>query len=249
MGRYAVGLLLIIMGGLFLMQTLGLASGISFGSLVLVFVGLVIAGDGPRRRRFSLFSTGLGLWLAAIGLFNMLSRAGITTTTGGDILRVGWPLLLILLGLSMLLGRGMRVYVTAIRPRKSTQFSSFVGDLNLGTEPWVLDKDLQVQTFAGDLRLDLTTATIAPGVHRIEVTQFVGDTLVRVPDTVSVRARAEAFAGEVSIFGVERSDVGMVYLEREEIVPGADAELIIDARVRFGEVTIERVPISDFRVF
>ena len=38
-------------------------------------------------------------------------------------------------------------------------------------------------------------------------------------------------------------------LEREEIVPGADAELIIDVHVGVGDITIERVPTTQFRVF
>lgn len=251
MRRSMTGLLLIIIGALFLLQALGLAHGISFGAAALLLVGLSIAGSGLRRRRINLFNVGLGLWIAAMGLFNILSRAGVTTITGGDAARMGWPILLIALGVSMLLGRGPRIYV--IRdPRHNPVRSDthFVSDVKLGNEPWVLDGDLELNTFVGDLRLDLTTATISPGVHRIEVNKYVGDTLIRVPDTVSVRARAEAsVTGNLSIFGERRSGVGSVSLEREEIVPGADAELIIDVRVSVGDVTILREPVDGFRVF
>ena len=149
-----------------------------------------------------MFTLGLGLWIAAIGLFNILAQAGVTTITGGDVLRMGWPLLLIALGHFHAVRPGGRVYVstTALdRPVLRSGSTSPSGpapssfrDLKMGNEPWVLEEDLQLQTFVGDLRLDLTTAAISPGVHRIEVAKFVGDTKVRVPDNVSVRARAEA---------------------------------------------------------
>jgi len=248
--RFTTGLLLITIGGLLLLQTLGLASGISFGSVVLILVGLSIAGDGLRGRRRNVFSLGLGLWLAAMGLFGILSRAGLTTITGGDVARMGWPVLLIFLGLSMLMGRGLRVHVISSKKSSSTEFpTQIVGDLRYGAEPWALDDDLNLFTAVGDLRLDLTTAIVAPGTHRINVSQLVGEALVRVPDTVSVRATAQCNIGEVAIFGERRSGVGYVHLEREEIVPGSDSELIIDANLRIGSIRIERVPTADFRVF
>jgi len=246
-----MGLLLIVIGALFLLQMLGLAQAISLWAVILLLVGLSIAGSALRRRRPDLFSLCLGLWIAAMGLFDILSRAGLSLVTRGDVARMGWPVLLIALGLSMLLGRGLRVTVSRDSGRKSVQSGShFVADLNLGRESWVFDEDLYLSTFVGDLRLDLTTAVIAPGVHRIEVRKFVGDTYIQVPDTVSVRARAEStITGDFNILGVHRAGFGLVSLEREEIVPGADAELIIDIHAGVGDVTIERVPTSDFRVF
>ncbi|MFS8640817.1 MAG: hypothetical protein LOD90_08425, partial [Symbiobacteriaceae bacterium] len=49
MRRSMTGLLLIIIGALFLLQALGLAHGISFGAAALLLVGLSIAGSGLRR--------------------------------------------------------------------------------------------------------------------------------------------------------------------------------------------------------
>ena len=251
MRRSMTGLLLIVIGALFLLQIVGLAQAISLWAVILLLVGLSIAGSALRRRRPDLFSLCLGLWIAAMGLFDILSQAGLSLVTRGDVARMGWPVLLIALGLSMLLGRGVRVTVSRDSGRKSVQSGShFVSDLNLGRESWVFDKDLYLSSFVGDLRLDLTTAVIAPGVHRIEVRKFVGDTHIQVPDTVSVRARAEAtITGDLNILGEHRAGLGLVSLEREEIVPGADAELIIDIHAGVGDVTIERVPTSDFRVF
>lgn len=261
MRRNTIGLLLVIVGALYLLQTMGWIRGISFGAAALLLIGLSIAGSGLRRSRPRVFTLGVGLWIAAIGLFNILAQAGVTTITGGDVLRMGWPLVLIALGISMLFGRGVGVYVFTT-PRSSGQSSRsgsykpvrsgthFVSDLKMGNEPWVLEEDLHLQTFVGDLRLDLTTAAISPGVHRIEIAKFVGDTKVRVPDNVSVRARAEAtITGSLDVLGEERDGVGAVSLEREEIVPGADAELIIDVHVGVGDITIERVPTTQFRVF
>lgn len=250
--QYAGGLLLIGLGVLFLLQTLGVTTGLSFWSVAGVLIGLAIAGDGLSRHRPDLFTVALGLWIAAMGAFSILSRSGVTTVTGGDVARHGWPVLIVALGLSMLVGQGAsgppgpKGHKGAYKKRVTAQM---VGDLRYGREPWSLEDDIKLQTFVGDLKLDLTTAVIAPGPHRIEVSQVVGDAVVKVPDTVSVRARAESNIGEVRVLGESRSGVGYVHLEREEIVPGAHAEIIIDASVRVGSIRIEQVPASDFEVF
>lgn len=246
MRQYGWGLLLVGLGTLFLLQSLGVATGFSFWSVVAVLGGLTIAGDGLSRRRPDLFNLALGLWLAAIGAFSILSRSGVTTVTGGDIAGKGWPLLLVALGLSMLVGRGVKVHTGSTRRRME---SHMVGDLSYGRDPWSLEGDITLHTFVGDLKIDLTTAVIAPGTHRIEVSQGIGDTVVKVPDTVTVRARAGANIGTVEVLGEERGGVGFIHLEREAYVPGSHADLIIDASVRIGSVTIERVPTSDFEVF
>jgi len=248
-GRYFAGLLLIALGVVFLLETMGFAPIRSSGSVVLILVGLLIAGRGIVGRRPNLFKIGLGLWIGAIGLFSILSRAGVTTLTGGDVARRGWPLLLICMGLSLLLDRRLRMIAIFAGGRRSAETPTrIVGDVTQGDEPWTLDEDLTLYTAVGDLRLDLSTATITPGRHRVEVEQVVGDTLVYVPDTVSVCASGETTIGEVAIFGDHRSGVGHVYLKKEEVVPGSDVELIIEARLRIGDIRIERVPGAGFRV-
>ena len=94
-----------------------------------------------------------------------------------------------------------------------------VGDLSYGRDPWSLEGDITLHTFVGDLKIDLTTAVIAPGTHRIEVSQGIGDTVVKVPDTVTVRARAGANIGTVEVLGEERGGVGFIHLEREASCP------------------------------
>lgn len=251
MKRTFWGFLLIALGALFLLQTTGVIVGqVSFWSVLFTFTGASLIYEGlVGRRAPKWFELGLGLWLLAKGLSHILAGFGLVSTElSGIISAAGWPIVLIGLGLAILFRRGVKVdFVVIDRRRKSHPETHVIGDLRYGREPWVLDQDLNLETAVGDLRLDLTTAQITPGVHHIQLNQFVGETVVKVPDNVSVRASAEANVGEVHLLGDHRSGIGL-HLEREFTLPDAEVELVIDARLRVGTVRIIQVATPTFRV-
>lgn len=255
MRRYFWGLVLIALGVTALLQGTGAYNfGLSFWPVVLTLVGLSITVESfTGRRGPSWFGLALGLWIGAIGLFDILHEAGVTPTiSGGEIVSAGWPILLIAVGISIASGRGIRVMVAGRSrqdwsdSRQTRSRHQVIGDLRYGREHWVLDKDLDLTNAVGDLKVDLTTAEITPGVHRIKVTQFVGETVIKVPDHVTVRATAEANVGELDVLGDCRDGAGL-YIQREVLVPDSDAELVIDARLRVGALRIIRLPASNPR--
>lgn len=254
MKRTFWGIILVALGVAALLQGTGAYYlGLAFWPVVLTLVGLSIAFEsfvsrhGPRW-----FGLALGLWLGAMGAFEILNNAGITPEIdGGRIASAGWPILLIAIGLSVIFGKGMMIRFNGGGHRRREWNPEFrhqvVGDLRYGRSPWVLDKDLDLSNSVGDLKLDLTTADITPGTHHITVSQFVGETVIKVPDNVTVRCTAEANVGELDILGDHRSGAGL-YIKREIEVPDSPVELIIDAHQRVGALKVIRVPAPPVRV-
>lgn len=248
MKRYFWGAVFILLGVLSLLQGVGFQNyGLRGWPVFMTLVGAAIVLESLTKRRGpQWFGLALGLWLGAYGLFDILYEAGLTGIQGGDILRHGWPILLIAMGFSIFFGRGIQVIVAPelkVRKNRHQGHQHVVADLYYGRENWVLEQDLTVNNGVGDLKLDLTTAEITPGTHRITVVQFAGETVIRVPDDVTVRVTAEANAGELEIFGEQQTGVSL-RVEREVVVADSLVELIIDATQRVGSLKVKRVPVK-----
>ncbi|WP_152394740.1 cell wall-active antibiotics response protein LiaF [Paenibacillus guangzhouensis] len=78
--------------------------------------------------------------------------------------------------------------------------SGFIGDLHMGSEFWEL-KPMNISHFIGDTVLDLTKAHIPYGETRINVSSFIGDVKVYVPNDieVGVAVSCSAFHGDVKL--------------------------------------------------
>jgi len=107
--KHFSGLTLITLGALALLQSLGTYYfGLTFWPAVLVWLGLeMVWGSlfdhwhGPQ-----LFGAALGFFVAGLGLIKILQNAGMDIAmTYGDMLRMGWPVLLVGLGLSLMFRR------------------------------------------------------------------------------------------------------------------------------------------------
>jgi len=98
----------------------------------------------------------------------------------------------------------------------------------------------QYRLGVGELQVALRDLELPAGETRIEARLGFGELHVRVPADVPVSATGKASWGEVSVLGLDGDgrDISQAVVD-----PGfADAEkrLVIDARVRGGELTIER---------
>lgn len=242
MNRYTWGVILIGLGTLALLQSLGFAYfGLTFWPVAITLFGGYILWSSFRRT--SWFGLALGLWLGAIGLMDILRKAGVTTLSGGDVAMKGWPLLIIAWGIATLLGsRGKR----HAEPRVTISFDDDdaplgVGDVHYGAAPWRLEQDLNLSRSVGDVNLDLSVAEVTPGGHRIVVQGGVGDTFIRVPDDISLNIVAECGIGEVEVLGDRRGGIGPS-LRRRVVVPESDLEVTLEVKVGIGEVRVIQVP-------
>ena len=239
MNRYGWGFLLIVLGLAGFAQVAGIFNfGLSFWPLVLTVLGGWLVWHCIERR-CSYFMAGLGLWVGSIGLFEILSNAGVTYITGAQVARLGWPLLLVGIGLSFLFGR--RAHCCWPGWHRGKDWYG-IGDRHHGRDRWTLEGDLDLSHGIGDVVLDLTSADITEGVHRISVGAAIGDVLVRVPDDVNAQVNASVSIGELQVFDEHRSGIGGLALRKQVVVQDSKVDLRIEARLSIGDLTVVQVP-------
>ena len=92
----------------------------------------------------------------------------------------------------------------------------------------------------GELELDLREVELPPGETHVEADVGFGQLDVIVPDDVAVSAVGEAEWGDVSIFGRNEDGRDVRGTVVDPAFEDAERRLVIDARVRGGELTIRR---------
>jgi lia operon protein LiaF len=90
--------------------------------------------------------------------------------------------------------------------KESTNRSAFIGDIHMGREHFQL-KNTNLSQFIGDTVLDLTNAQIAYGETRINISAFVGDIKVFIPDDMDlgVSVNSSSFIGDMEVLDESRS--------------------------------------------
>lgn len=120
--------------------------------------------------------------------------------------------------------------------------SGFIGDLYLGHDYWEL-KPMNVSHFIGDTIIDLTKAQIPFGETRLNVSAFIGDVRVFVPNDVDVEfnVSSSSFLGDITVFN--RREGGFLRSMREE-TPGyalADKKIRLQCSLFIGDIHVQRV--------
>ncbi|MDF2721322.1 MAG: hypothetical protein K0Q59_997 [Paenibacillus sp.] len=120
--------------------------------------------------------------------------------------------------------------------------SSFIGDVRIGREYWEL-RPLNISHFIGDTEIDLTRASIPFGETTINISSFIGDLKIYVPnDTqLEISVRASAFLGDMSVF--DRWEGGLFRNMKVESPQFREAEKRIKVNVStfIGDVRVKRV--------
>ncbi|MGM0688799.1 MAG: cell wall-active antibiotics response protein LiaF [Bacillota bacterium] len=242
------GFILLVLGVLVFLQVTGIYNfGLAFWPVILLFLGIAILWESIGFGVTSWFLIGLGLWVSGIGLFGILSNAGATELTGGDLARYGWPIVLVAIGLSILIGDRPRIKGRFFCGRDDKDRASYakmrhIGDLYHGRAPWVLDQDYDFYHGIGDVVIDLTTAEIRPGTHKIFLKTGIGEVTIRIPDKVNIDVEASVGIGELDLFGESRSGFAGFSLSRKVEVEGAEATLQIEARLGIGDLKVQYLP-------
>lgn len=104
------GLTLTVLGTLALLQALGVYYfGLAFWPAILLWIGLEIFWGSllGKWHRPSVAGAAVGLLVAGLGLTQILANAGVAAAMSvGDLIRYGWPALLVIFGLTLLFRRG-----------------------------------------------------------------------------------------------------------------------------------------------
>lgn len=120
--------------------------------------------------------------------------------------------------------------------------SNFIGDIYLGQDYWQLEP-LDVSHFIGDTTIDLTKATIPYGETKVNVSAFIGDVKVFVPNDIQleISVSASAFIGDMKV--LDRHESGMFRNMKYDPVHYGEAEKKINLAISMfiGDVLVKRV--------
>ncbi|GGN92255.1 cell wall-active antibiotics response protein LiaF [Saccharibacillus kuerlensis] len=95
------------------------------------------------------------------------------------------------------------------KKEKTVNESSFIGDYYIGKDYFRL-KPLNVSHFIGDTVIDLTKAQIPYGTTKIDVSCFIGDIVIYMPNDpeVGVKVQSSSFIGDHNVLGHTRGGMG-----------------------------------------
>lgn len=240
MKRQVWGFIIVLLGVLALLQGTGQFNfGLSFWPVVGALAGFSLLWRSMRK--VSWLGIAAGLWLLAMGVVSMVAQAGVALPMGldpGMVAKAGWPLMIIAIGVSVMFGRSRMsmVWDFSGKSKRGT-----VGEVHYGRHPWHLDDDLFIEHGVGDIKIDLSTATISEGHHLVNVKAGMGEIVIRVPDNVSVEVEAKGGVGEITVLGDTRNGLGL-HISRQQIVPESKVSLRIDANLGVGSMRIVSVP-------
>lgn len=120
--------------------------------------------------------------------------------------------------------------------------SGFIGDMYLGQDDWEL-KPMNISHFIGDTKIDLTKASIPYGETRLQISAFIGDVKIYVPDDIDLKVRvtSSVFIGELNV--MERYESGFAKSMKSESPQYSDAEkkLRVDVSLFLGDVVVKKV--------
>ena len=90
--------------------------------------------------------------------------------------------------------------------KDSTNRSAFIGDIHMGREHFQL-KNTNLSQFIGDTVLDLTNAQIPYGETKINISAFIGDIKVYIPDDMDlgISVNSSSFIGDMQVLEQTRS--------------------------------------------
>lgn len=244
-GRLIIGLAVLTVGVLLLLNNLGIGIEIEIRQVLrlwpVIFLILGInwlilsfgstASEAGRKVFFSWGQFLTALVFIAFGAVFLGRNLGLFKVDLSIIFNLLWPVILILVGFSLLRGRsqnggsGGRLVV--------------MGGTKVGAEqPWKLESGSYF-ALMGSIEIDLTAAEIEAGETLLDLTAIMGGIEVRIPSDLAVIYDGSAILGGVTF--KDQEDGGIVGGRRVEQNIASDADKIvrIQARAIMGGVEIK----------
>jgi lia operon protein LiaF len=143
-----------------------------------------------------------------------------------------WPSILILIGVWML----ARPRMTAPGPGLKILF---LGDIRRSGD-WQLANE-EFLTFIGDLRLDMSAATIPDGETRLSVYGFIGEITLIIPEHVGVSVSSIGFVSTTRLWTGKRESFLVPIDEISEGYAEAKSKVHIETYCFISELKVKRV--------
>jgi lia operon protein LiaF len=120
--------------------------------------------------------------------------------------------------------------------------SSFIGDIHFGHEDWQLTP-LDISLFIGDTVIDLTKASIPLGETQINVSSFIGDLKIFIPNDMQleVSVTASAFISDMKVLDRYESGLFKNVQTQTRDYNDADQKIRIVVNTFIGDVIVKRV--------
>ncbi|MEM6642507.1 MAG: DUF5668 domain-containing protein [Bacteroidota bacterium] len=210
--RAILGIVLVIIGALFLLDNLGLEIEIPWyvfkWPIVFIILGVVNLISGNPRPALIFFALGTLFYL---DVFDVLDLSDY------------WPVILIIIGLSFILRRGS---VSDVSENKEDIFDEVA--IFGGTEKKFTSEQLKggkITTLFGGSKIDLKSSQIATEAN-IEIFCMFGGTEILVPEDWDVNMNATAILGGSSD-------------ERSVSTTGSNSKLNVNGFVMFGSIELK----------
>ncbi len=193
-----------------------------------------------------------GLFLVGIGIVFLLDNFGTLNAT--EFFTAYWPLILILIGISLLIGSRPRKRDTVVgapaaepseQPESGTAYGSdFVDESGIFAD---VSLDIRserfrggsVSTVFGDTDIDLRSAGIAEGEHTLKVSGVFGDVEIAVPSELPIDVTGSTVFGSIQVREQTRSGIGQKLRYRSGNYETGERKLRIRCSQVFGDLKIE----------
>lgn len=269
MSKYIFGLLLVVLGALFLFNQAGI---IEFNLIeiiklywpvIIILWGLKLTFSGLKqyfRRRGS----GTLIFGSIVLIFGVsLQGSKLDYFTLAEIWPWIWPFFLIFLGILFLLRPKNPTFILTVdtdlfseskRAKKSDYDAddssyeyggkvfkkSFVGSINFGQNPWeVGHSDFWIGI--GDIDLDFSKALLKDGVNTVDLSGWVGDIKLYIPEELPVKILIDLKIGEVDMFNESSSGTNRSLQYVSPSYDHAENRLKLNISFLVGDVDIKRI--------
>jgi len=125
-------------------------------------------------------------------------------------------------------------------PQKVRHRWQILGDMHIGREEWELE-DMELESWVGDVRLDLTQARLGQGERAIRLFNLIGDVDVFVPRALPIAVEVHNVIGKIALPG-KKTDGFLRWLSfTSPDYPSAASRVSINVRSIIGDVNIRHV--------
>lgn len=270
--RIFIGMILILIGTLFLGSQLGVIT-LNPGEIASTYwpVMIILFGIsgllGQVKDRKELRSSYIwNLFVIALGVGFLARNLNYLDISKGELFKLLIPVFIILFGFRMMFRKDRPTKLNKDHGHKyefnpspspnshhSHSFdpthnpsaenrSGFFGDLYLGHDYWEL-KPMNISHFIGDTIIDLTKAQIPVGDTKLNISVFIGDVKVFVPNDmdVEVSVTSSSFLGDSTVFSKRESGFMRSVREETHDFKMSDKKIRLQVSLFIGDITVQRV--------
>ncbi len=252
---------LLVVGIVLLLVNLGVISleikrlfVVLYPFLLLVY-GVVLLISGIRKRATNTF---LAIFILVFAGLLCLDRLHLFTFAFMDFWKL-WPLIMIIAALSMMFKKSKFLVVTNVnwakedkvfgkpsihikqKPEgKKKRAFSLVGDVKINTENWPAEP-MTMHNTIGNYFIDFSKAYIPDKETHIEISGWIGDVKIIIPDNLPVQIEGEVKIGDLQIFEQSKDGLGNKLVYKSPDYDEAVRKLSLHIYLNIGDVTVKKV--------